>query len=205
MSTARRLPQRRALHKRYGPAKSPRTLLDELAPPHDIAGLTIRDARGVRKITQKDLAGDLRIPRGGPHQAELIAAYRHYDGSTNSGIGAGYYANIFVAWRSGTSTWRSGGARVLPFEAERIARALDRGTGTRPGATEPERVSGGVAGTTSQLIAKALGGDAVLLYVRFMGQGGRHYRSRGVEVHESEREAIAAGLRAFAAQRGRAK
>jgi hypothetical protein len=197
-------PQRNALRKRYGPAMSPRDLLDKLVPPHEIRGLTVRDARGVRKITQKDLAGDLRIPRGGPHQAELVAAYRHYDGSTNNGIGAGYYANVFVAWRAGTATWRSGGVRILAFEADRIARALDRGTGTRPWDEEPERISGGVAGTTSKLIAKALGNGAVLLYVKFVGQGGRHYRSRGVEVLEDERGPIAAGLRAFAAQRGRA-
>ena len=184
---------------------SPHELLDKLAPPHDVAGLTIRDARGVRKITQKDLAGALRIPRGGTHQAELVAAYRHFDGHTTDGKGAGYYANVFVAWRVGTATWRSGGVRILPFEADRIARALDRGTGTRPWCEEPERISGGVAGTTSQLCARPVGNDAVLLYVRFVGQGGRHYRSRGVEVHEDERAPIASGLRAFAAQRGRAK
>ena len=183
---------------------SPHELLDKLAPPYDVAGLTIRDARGVRKITQKDLAGALRIPRGGTHQAELVAAYRHFDGYT-TGKGAGYYANVFVAWRVGTATWRSGGVRILPFEADRIARALDRGTGTRPWCEEPERISGGVAGTTSQLCARPVGNDAVLLYVRFVGQGGRHYRSRGVEVHEDERAPIASGLRAFAAQRGRAK
>jgi hypothetical protein len=202
ITTTRKAPARRALRKRYGPVKSPRELLDVLVPPHEVPGLTVRDARGVRKITQKDLAGDLRIPRGGPHQAELVAAYRHYDGAT--GGEKGYYANVFVAWRAGTATWRSGGVRILAFEANRIARALDRGTGTRPHAEEPERISGGVAGTTSQLIARPLG-DSVLLYVRFMGQGGRHYRSRGVEVHADERGPIAAGLRAFAAQRGRAK
>lgn len=193
---------------------NPRELLDVIAPPRDI-GLPIRDARGARKITQKDLAGTLRIPRFGPDAApwadtsaakyrpELVAAYRHYDGGT--GGTPGYYANIFLTWRVGTATWRSGGVRVLPFEADRIARALDRGTGTRPGDVEPERVSGGAQGNTSELRAKALDGGAVLLYVRFVGQGGRFYRSRGVEVLEGEREAVAEGLRAFARQRGRAR
>lgn len=181
---------------------SPQEILDKLEPPYDI-GLKIRDSRGARKITQADLSGDLRIPRGGPHDAELVAAYRHYDGGT--GGQPGYYANIFLSWRVGTATWRSGGVRVLPFEAERIAKALDRGTGTRPSSAEPERISGGPMATTSALCAKALDGGSVLLYVKYNGQGGRKYRTRGVEIHEDERAAVAEGLRTFAKQRGRAK
>lgn len=181
---------------------SPRDLLDKLEPPVDVGGLTIRDARGARKILQSDLSGALRLPRGGDHKAELVAAYRHYDGAT--GGTPGYYANIFLAWRVGTATWRSGGVRILPAEAERIARALDRGTGTRPGDAEPERISGGAQGTTSELRAKAVG-EGVLLYVKFRGQGGRWYRSRGVLVGQDERAPVAEGLRAFAKMRGRAK
>ena len=97
------------------------------------------------------------------------------------------------------------GARILPFEAERVARALDRGTGTKPAATEPDRISGGSQGTASALCAKAVDDDAVLIYVKFHGQGGTLYRSRGVEIEANEREAIAEGLRAFAKMRGRAK
>jgi hypothetical protein len=187
------------------PRISTNALFDKLVPPRAIPGLTIRDARGARRITQKNLLGALRIPRGGPHRAELVAAYRHYDGATNEGKGAGYYANIFVAWRVGTTTWRSGGVRILPFEAERIARAIERGTGTQPGSEEPERISGGVAGTTSQLLAKAFEGGAVHLYVRFEGQGGSYYRTRGVEILRHERAAIAEGLRMFAAQRSKGR
>lgn len=182
----------------------PLELLDKLAPPHDV-GTPIRDSRGARRITQKDLAGALRLPRGGLHQAELVATMRHYDGSLTNGAGAGYYCNVFLAWRVGTATWRSGGVRILPFEAERIARALDRGTGTRPRAEEPERVSGGAQATTSELCARAMGGGSVLLYVRFFGQAGKRYRSRGVEVLKGERAAVAEGLRTFAQMRGRAK
>jgi hypothetical protein len=188
--------------RRIGGPMSPKEILNKLAPPRDV-GLTIRDGRAVRKILQSDLAGDLRIPRGGPHAAELVAAYRHYDGAT--GGQPGYYGNIFIAWRNGTQTWRSGGVRVLPFEAERIARALDRGTGTRPGGEEPERVSGGANGTTSDLCATALDNGSVLLYVKFHGQGTSRFRSHGVEIHASERAAIADGLRTFARMRGRAK
>ena len=179
---------------------TPRELLDKLAPPHDI-GIPIRDARGVRKITQADLKDALRIARGGPNKAELVAAYRHYDGAT--GGEPGYYANVFVAWRSGTQTFRTGGARILPFEAERIARALDRGTGTKPGDSEPDRIGG--TGAATQLRAKALDNGSILLFVRFGGQGGKFYRSRGVEIHEDERATIAEGLRAFGQLRGRAK
>lgn len=181
---------------------NPRDVLDVVAPPFDV-GIPIRDARGCRKIKQSDLAGDLRIPRGGPHNAELVAAYRHYDGGLTGGEGAGYYANLFVAWRAGTQTFRSGGVRILAFEGDRIARALDRGTGTKPGSAEPPRIGG--TGATTQLRAVALPDDGVLLFVRFGGQGGTHYRSRGVEVRADERAAIAEGLRAFAKQRGRAR
>jgi len=189
-----------ALQHRYG--ASPRDVLDKIAPPRDI-GIPIRDQRGARKIKQADLTGDLRIPRGGKHQVELVAAFRHYDGATG-GV-PGYYANVFLAWRHGTATWRSGGVRILAFEAERIARALDRGTGTQPSPTEPERISGGPEHTTSELRAKVVDDDTVLLFVVFEGQGARHYRSRGVEILAEERPVVAEGLRTFAKMRGRAK
>ena len=179
---------------------TPREVLDAVIPPHDV-GIPIRDARGTRRITQADLKGDLRIERGGPHRVELLAAYRHYDGAT--GGEPGYYANIYNGWRHGTQTWRSGGVRILPFEAERIARAVGRGTGTRPGDSEPDRIGG--TGARTQLRAVALGDDSVLLFVRFGGQGGTHHRTRGVVSLPNEREVIAAGLREFAKQRGRAK
>lgn len=179
---------------------NPREVLDEVVPPHDI-GIPIRDARGARKILQGDLKDALRIPQGGPHKAELVAMYRYYDGGT--GGEPGYYANIFNTWRIGTATWRSGGARILQFEAERIARALDRGTGTKPGDDEPDRIGG--TGAITQLRAKALDDESVLLFVRFGGQGGKWYRSRGVVIHQIERQAIATGLRSFAKLRGRAK
>lgn len=187
---------------------TPRELLDKIAPAHDVAGLPVRDARGVRPILQKDLAGALRIPRrdvANAHHVELVATMRHYDGGLSNGSGAGYYANVFVAFRIGTKTWRSGGVRILPFEAERIARALARGTATKPGQEEPERVSGGPQETVSALCAKTLASGVMLLYVRFNGQGGRFMRSRGVEIYKGERTAVAEGLRAFAALRGRAK
>ena len=168
---------------------SPRDVIDEVAPPHDV-GITIRDGRSVRQIKQSDLKGALRIERGGPHRAALIAAYRHYDGAT--GGEPGYYANVFVAWRSGSKTFRSGGVRILPFESPRIARSLDRGIGSKPGAAEPDRIGG--TGAITELIGVAIG-ESVLLFVRFGGQGGKHYRSRGVEIHENEREIIAKGLR----------
>jgi len=190
-----------ALRRKYkGGAMTPHELLDKYAPPHDI-GIPIRDARGVRKITQADLAGALRLSRGGPHKVELVAAHRYYDGAT--GGEPGYYANIFVAWRAGSQTWRSGGVRILQFEAERIARALSRGTGTKPGEEEDARIGG--TGAVTQLRAKALDNGSVLLFVRFGGQGGRFYRSRGAEIHDDERGVIANGLREFAKLRGRAK
>lgn len=184
---------------------SPRDVLDVVAPPREVPGLPIRDARGVKKILQKDLEGGLVLPRGGPHQSALCAMYRHYDGGLTDGAGAGYYAGLFVVWRAGSHTYRSGGVRILPFEAERIARALERVTGTRPRGEEPERVSGGPMATTSQLRAEVLDDSAVLLFVRFTGQGGKFYRSRGVEILDGERAAIAEGLRAFGRLRGRAK
>jgi hypothetical protein len=185
---------------------SPRDVLEELAPAHYI-GIPLRDARSVRRITQGDLKDALRLERGGPHRAELDAVLRHWDGGAASGIGnghgAGYYASLFVSWRSGTQTYRSGGVRILLPEAERIARALDRGTGTQPGSSEADRISGGPMENKSELRATALGDGAVLVYVKFRGQGGKWYRSRGVEVHADEREAIAAGLREFVKMRGR--
>lgn len=177
---------------------TPKEILDELAPPHDVGGLIVRDARTARRIKQSDLKGDMRLPRGGKHNAELVAAYRHYDGAT--GGEAGYYANLFLVWRIGSQTWRSGGVRILPFEAERIARAVERGTGTRPGGDEPDRVGG--TGAITELRAAAVG-DSVLLFVKF-GKG-PYFRSRGVEILASERPAIAEGLRSFAKMRGRAK
>lgn len=195
-----------ALKRQHGKFNfSARELLDKIAPPREVAGLPIRDARGTRQITQKDLEGGLRIPRrdvANAHHVELVATMRHYDGHT--GGAPGYYANIFVVYRIGTKTWRTGGVRVLPFEAERIARALVRGSNTKPGSDEPERLAG-TLNSTSELRAHALGDGAVLLYVKFAGQGGRFMRSRGVEVRESERAAIADGLRSFAAMRGRAR
>lgn len=175
--------------------------LDAIVPPIEVPGIAIAQ-RGapMRRITQADLAGDLRISLGGPHRAELVAAYRHYDGAT--GGQAGYYANIFNTWRVGTQTWRSQGVRVLVSEAERVARALDRGTGTRPGAEEEPRIGG--TGATTQLRAYAVD-EAVLLYVRHGAQGGKHARSRGVLIGAAERPVVAEGLRAFAKMRGRAK
>lgn len=180
---------------------NPREALEVVVPAIEVPGAKIA-ARGapVRRITQADLTGDLRIALGGPHKAELVAAYRHYDGAT--GGQAGYYANVFNAWRNGTQTWRSQGVRILATEADRIARALDRGTGTKPGGDEEPRIGG--TGATTQLRAYAAP-EGVLLFVRFGVQGGGHARSRGVLIGEEHRAVIADGLRTFAKQRGRAK
>ena len=189
------------------PALTPRELLDKIAPLHAVDELPVRDARGTRPITQKDLTGALRIGRNdvaNAHHVELVATMRHYDGGLTDRSAAGYYANVFVAYRIGTKTWRTGGVRILPFEAERVARAIARGTGTRPGSDEPERLAG-TLNSTSELCAEPLKGGAVLLYVKFAGQGGRLMRSRGVEIHKGERTAVAEGLKNFAALRGRAK
>lgn len=194
-----------ALDRYARPVLAPRELLDKIAPLHAVDELPVRDARGTRPITQKDLAGALRIPRrdvANAHHVELVATMRHYDGAT--GGAPGYYANVFVAYRIGTKTWRTGGVRILPFEADRIARAVARGTGTRPGGDEPERLAG-TLNSTSELCAEPLKRGAVLLYVKFAGQGGRFMRSRGVEIHKGERPAVAEGLKNFAALRGRAK
>ncbi len=177
---------------------TPKEILNEIAPPYDVGGLIVRDARGTRQITMADLKGDMRVPRGGPHRVELVAAYRHYDGHT--GGEPGYYANLFLTWRVGTAVWRTSGVRILPFEAERIAQAVERGTGTRPGGDEPDRIGG--TGAVTELRAAAVG-DSVVLFVKF-GKG-PYFRSRGVEILASERPMIADGLRSFAKMRGRAK
>ena len=192
---------RRALRRRYGARMtSPKEILDAIAPAYDVGGLVVRDARSARRIKQSDLSGDMRLLRGGPHKVELIAAYRHYDGALTDGSGAGFYANVFLVWRVGSQTWRSGGVRILPFEAERIARAVERGTGTRPGGDEPDRIGG--TGAVTELRAVAVG-DSVVLFVKF-GKG-PYFRSRGVEILANERPMIADGLRSFAKMRGRAK
>ena len=192
---------RNALRRRYRrSAVTPKEILNEIAPPYDIGGLIVRDARATRRITLADLKGDMRLPRDGKHRVELVAAFRHYDGGLTDGEGSGNYANLFLAWRAGTATWRSSGVRILPFEAERIARAVERGTGSRPGGEEPDRIGG--TGAVTELRAAAVG-DSVLIFVKF-GKG-PYFRSRGVEILASERPTIADGLRSFAKMRGRAK
>jgi hypothetical protein len=192
----------RALRQRYG-RMSPHEMLNKIAPAYDVGIAVSTRGRNVRKVTKKDLDGALNIPRrdvAGASHVQLVATMRHYDGGT--GGERGYYSNIFVAWRVGTQTWRTAGVRVLPFEAERIARALELVTSSSPGSREPDRIGG--TGATTELHATAMPNGSVLIYVVFEWMG-HPYRSRGVEVKNGERVAIAGGLRSFAGMRGRAK
>jgi hypothetical protein len=183
-------------------ARPTQALINEIAPPREV-GLPVMDTRGVYRIKQADLKEAMRIPRGGPHGAELVATKRFYDGST--GGESGYYANVFVVFKMNRSTWRTQGVRVLPPEAARIARALRRGTASKPPWSEEPRLSGTGSGTVTELRAEPVGA-AVLLFVRFRhGSRQELVRSRGVEVRAREREAVAEGLLKLAKRGSRAR
>jgi hypothetical protein len=178
-------------------------LVDLIAPPRAVDGLQIVDTRGVYVTSLGALADCLRIHRGGPNGAELVATKRHYDGGGDRER-AGFYANIFVIFRPGGTgrIWRTQGVRVLPFEAARIARALERDTASKPAPNEEPRLAGTGSGNVTQLRAEPVAGG-VLLYVRFRhGSRQELVRSRGVEVRTKEREQIAEGLRELARQTG---
>lgn len=172
-------------------ARPTQALVNEIAPERAV-GLPVLDTRGVYRIKKSDLKGALSLSRGGEHEAALIATKRYYDGST--GGESGYYANVFVVFKVGRSLWRTQGVRVLPPEAARIARALKRGTSSKPPKSEEPRLAGTGSGNVTELRAEPVGA-AVLLFVRFR-HGARQelVRSRGVEVRAREREAVAEGL-----------
>jgi hypothetical protein len=174
-------------------------VVDAVAPPRAV-GLPIIDARGIRRITQADLKNVLRIPRGGEHGAELVATKKYYDGGAVGGP-ASFYASLFVIFRVGRSLWRTTGVRILMPEAERIARALQTGAASKPCTSEEPRLAG-TGNSYTELRAEPVRG-AVLLFVRYAKAGG-FVRTRGVEVRTTERPVIAAGLREFIKQRGRA-
>jgi hypothetical protein len=178
-------------------------LVDTIAPPHPIAGLRVLDTRGVYRIKQADFKDAMRISRTGPDQAQLVATKRHFDGAGDPER-SGYYANVFIVFRSGKAFYRTQGVRVLPAEATRIARALKRGTSSRPSRNEEPRLAGTGSGTVTELRAEPFG-DSVLLYVRFRhGSRQELVRSRGVEVRGLERYVVAEGLLKMAKRGSRA-
>lgn len=187
-------------------ARPDQALINNLAPRFEmLAGplaLRVLDTRGVYRIRKSDLKEAMLLPRGGLNEATLVATKRYYDGST--GGEPGYYANVFIVFRVGRSIWRTQGTRVLPPEAARIARALRRGTSSRPSKGEEPRLAGTGSGTITELRAEPVG-TSILLFVRFR-HGARQelVRSRGVEVKAREREAVAEGLLKLAKRGSRA-
>jgi hypothetical protein len=178
-------------------------LVNEIAPELPV-GLKVVDTRGVYRIRKSDLKEAMKVSRTGPHEAMIVATKRYYDGGGDPDRKKGYYANVFVVFRSGSAFYRTQGVRVLPAEAARIARALKRGTSSRPSRNEEPRLAGTGSGTVTELRAEPFG-NSVLLYVRFRhGSRQELVRSRGVEVRGLERYVVAEGLLKLAKRGSRA-
>ena len=174
--------------------------IDAVAPAYDIDGMTLSDGYSVRNVAHAEQRDTLRLPRGGPFSASLVASRKYYDGS--GGGEAGHYALLFVEFQSVGSRWRTAGVKVRAVEAARVATHMLRGVPSKPGRSEPPRVGGKETPTDgSELrgIAAGKGKTSYLLFVRHELRSGAFGRTRGVEVLGDEKASLAGLLRVLAA------
>lgn len=172
-------------------------VIESVAPARDIDGLPISDGTSVRNIAHAslDLLKTLRLPRGGSHDAALIAMTRHYDGA--NGGEAGFYAMLWAEFRAEGSRWRTAGVKIRAEEASRIARDMLKGKPSKPGKSEAPRVGGKTIATDESELRGApidggkLGSWGYAIFVRHRMRSGDWGRTRGVEVLEPEMQFVA--------------
>lgn len=169
-------------------------IIEAVAPSHDIDQLQIVDP-GIRNVVGAEMKNSLRLPRGGPHEATLVAISRHYDGL--NGGEAGTYLLIYVEFRASGSRWRTSGTKVRVAEAARAARDIVHGKPSKPGKGEAPRVGGVLALDDSTLRGAPVKGG-YLLYVRSRGRAGSWVRTRGLIVLDVEKTIVAESLKALA-------
>jgi len=175
--------------------KPSEAVIETVAPAHDIGGLTIRDP-GIRNVVGAELKNSLRLPRGGPHDATLVAVQKHYDGL--SGGEAGTYLLFYVEFRT-TSRWRTSGTKIRSAEASRVARDLLRGKASKPGKGEAPRIGGHeIARDDSMLCGAPIAGGNYVLYVKSKNKADQWVRARGVELLPIEIPFVVKELRALA-------
>jgi len=164
--------------------------IEAVAPSHDVAGLPISDGYSVRNMAPGSQVMALRLFRGGPRSAALVAVNKYYDGS-GGGL-AGHYSLLYVEFRIGGGLWRTAGVKVRAVEATRIAGALLRGVASKPKSSEPDRI-GGVAATSteSELWGAPVTRGGYLVFVRHTMKSGIFGRTRGVEILKTEKQPIA--------------
>jgi hypothetical protein len=168
-------------------------IIEAVAPSHKIGDMPISDGYGVRNVAGAELRDSLRAPRGGPHEASLVAMRRYYDGA--SGGKAGAYLMMWIEFRATGSRWRTLGVKIRQEEATRIARDMLKGRQSKPGRDEAPRVGGKEMATTeSQLIgAPDTETEDYIIFVRHKSKADIWVRTRGVTVLKTERP-IVAGL-----------
>jgi hypothetical protein len=174
-------------------------VIEMIAPSRDIQGLPITDGYSVRNVVGAELKSSLRLPRGGVHEASIVAMQKFYDGT--SGGESGAYLMCWVEFRATGSRWRTAGTKIRRVEAARIAKALLSGKASKPGKNEPPRVGGKeVAVDDSTLIGASIG-DAYIICVRHRLRTGDFGRTRGIEVAGGEKAMLAEVLKRLAAEK----
>jgi hypothetical protein len=173
-------------------------IVELVAPSHDVDGLAISDGFSLRNVAHAETRDTLRLPRGGAHEATLVAVKRYYDGS--NGGEAGHYLMVWVEFRAAGSRWRTAGVKVRAEEAPRIVRDMTKGKASKPGRNEDPRVGGKTVANDESELHGAPVKDSFLLFVRHKNRAGEWVRTRGCEVLESERPIVANMLRELAAR-----
>ncbi len=176
--------------------KTPNAAVIEAVSPSRDVGLPISDGLAVRNVAHMESRDTMRLPRGGPYEATLVVVKKFYDGS--SGGVAGHYAMCFVEFRAAGSRWRTGGVKIRAEEAPRIARDMLKGKPSKPSAKESPRVGGKTISIEDSELRGAPA-EGYLIFVRHRkGTNGEWMRTRGVEVLETEKPALAALLQGLA-------
>jgi hypothetical protein len=165
--------------------------IEIIAPSRDVEELTISDGYSIRNVAHAEQRQTFRLPRGGPHDATLVAAKKFYDGS--AGGEAGHYAMVFVEFRADGSRWRTAGVKVRAVEAARIAKGMLKSARSAPSKVESPRLGGkAMVNDQSTLIGlPVLDPKGYLLFVRHQMRGDKWGRTRGVEVTPGEVGALA--------------
>lgn len=173
------------------------SIIEVVAPFHAIDGLPLADNDMIKNVAHAETRDSLRIPRGGGgslHEASLVAVKRYYDGA-NGGV-AEHYLNCWVEFRALGSRWRTSGVKIRGAEAARITRAMLAGKPSKPGRNEEDRVGGREnTSTDSELRGVPLPSGAYLIFVRHKNRAGEWARTRGVEILDAEKAAVAAVLK----------
>jgi len=173
------------------------TVVESVEPSHNIDELPITDGYSLRRVAHAELHDSLRIPRGGPHDATLIALRKSYDG-TSGGI-PGIYVLLYVEFRTAHGRWRTAGTKVRAEEAARVARDMSKGKASKPAKNEPSRVGGKEVETGESTLMGAPVDGGYCLFIRSRMRTGAWGRTRGVTILAAEIPIMVLQLQGLAA------